>query len=332
MSWQVLASPELLVLAAAALTAVLLVLASALKLYASVGKGKCTSSADMRGKVVVVTGANSGIGKETALELAKRGAKVIMACRNMETAEKAREEIARTSGNQQVVVRQLDLSSMQSVRGFAEALRRSEQRLDVLVHNAGYANTFSKQVTGEGLEVTMATNQHGPFLLTHLLIDLLKSSAPSRIVVVASELYRLAGLDVANLNPVRGLPAYLYYVSKHANIVFALELARRLQNTGVTVNCLHPGMIDSSIWRNVPFPLNLPVKAIAKGFFKTPKEGAQTTIHLAVSEELEGVTGKYFMDCKEHQLSDAVKDPNKGKKFWEESELLVKLKEDDPHI
>nr|CAD7461578.1 unnamed protein product [Timema tahoe] len=128
--------------------------------------------------------------------------------------------------------------------------------------------------------------------------DLLKKSSPSRIVIVASELYRLARLDLNNLNPVQSFPAYLYYVSKYANIVFSLELSRRLENTGVTVNCLHPGMIDSGIWRNVPYLLKPVMKLIIKGFFKNPEEGAQTSIHLAVSEEVNNVTGKYFLDCK----------------------------------
>lgn len=126
---------------------------------------------------------------------------------------------------------------------------------------------------------------------------MLKKTTKSRIVIVASELYRFASLNLNNLNPTTYIPAYLYYVSKYANIVFSLELARRLEGTGVTVNCLHPGMIDSGIWRNVPVPLNWPLKLIAKGFFKNPKQGAQTTIHLAVSEEVASVSGKYFLDC-----------------------------------
>lgn len=125
----------------------------------------------------------------------------------------------------------------------------------------------------------------------------MKRSKPSRIIVVASELYRLACLNLDNINPTSTLPAYLYYVSKYADIVFTLELARRLEGSGVTANCLHPGMIDSGIWRNVPAPLSWGLKLIIKAFFKTPEQGAQTTIHLAISNELNGVSGKYFMDC-----------------------------------
>lgn len=133
--------------------------------------------------------------------------------------------------------------------------------------------------------------------ISSLFADLLKRSKPSRIIVVASELYRIASLNFNNINPTSTLPAYLYYVSKYADIVFTLELARRLEGSGVTANCLHPGMIDSGIWRNVPAPLSWLVYLITKTFFKTSVQGAQTTIHLAVSDELNSISGKYFMDC-----------------------------------
>ncbi|CAG5074240.1 Similar to RDH11: Retinol dehydrogenase 11 (Homo sapiens), partial [Cotesia congregata] len=210
-----------------------------LQLFIYMTTGVCKSTRKMNGKTVIITGCTSGIGKETARDLAHRGARLIMACRNVQAANKLKE-------------------------------------------------TFRKKTTEDGLEMTMATNQYGPFLLTHLLIDLLKRSKPSRVVVVASELYRLASLNLDNLNPVTTFPAYLYYVSKYANIVFSLELARRLEGTGVTVNCLHP--------------------------------------------ELEGVTGKYFLDCREYGLSSGVQDPAKGKKFWELSETIVKLQPTDPKI
>ncbi|XP_024941743.1 retinol dehydrogenase 14 isoform X2 [Cephus cinctus] len=286
----------------------------------------------MDGKTVIITGCTSGIGKETAKDLAKRGAKVIMGCRNVDSANKLKDELIKETGNSNLLVRKLDLSSLQSVREFAQQINREESRLDVLIHNAGTAETFRKKVTNDGLEMTMATNHYGPFLLTHLLIDLLKRSAPSRIVIVASELYRLATLNLNNVNPTTTFPAYLYYVSKYANIVFTLELARRLEGSGVTANCLHPGMIDSGIWRNVPAPLSWGLNLIIKGFFKTPEQGAQTSIHLAVANEVAAVNGKYFLDCHEYGLSEGVKDPSKGKKFWELSEGLVKLQVSDPKI
>lgn len=138
----------------------------------------------------------------------------------------------------------LDLSSMQSVREFARDFLAKETRLDVLIHNAGYANTFDKAVSIDGIELTMATNHYGPFLLTHLLIDILKKSAPARIVVVASSFYRLASVNLSNLNPIDGTPWHLYYVSKACNIMFTTELAKRLVGTNITVNCLHPGELS----------------------------------------------------------------------------------------
>ncbi|OXU27509.1 hypothetical protein TSAR_002325 [Trichomalopsis sarcophagae] len=327
------------VVIAALLIGGLVFLLCLLRLYVYLSTGVCKSKASMKGKTVLITGCTSGIGRETARDLAKRGARIIMACRNVEAASKLKvnvdkipDELVKETGNTQLVVRKLDLSSLDSVRDFANQVNREESRLDVLIHNAGTAETFNKKVSDDGLEMTMATNHYGPFLLTHLLIDLLKKSTPSRIVIVASELYRIATLNLNNPNPTATLPAYLYYVSKYANIVFTLELARRLEGSGVTVNCLHPGMIDSGIWRSVPAPLSWGLQLIIKGFFKTPEQGAQTTIHLAVSDELEGVNGKYYLDCKESSLSSGVSDPAKGKKFWEISETLAKLKPTDPKI
>lgn len=285
----------------------------------------------MEGKTVIITGANSGIGKETARDLAKRGARIIMACRNMETAKQARDEIVKESGNDAVFVKKLDLSSQGSVREFAADVVKTEDKLDVLIHNAGFAETFKKSKSVDGIEFTMATNHYGPFLLTHLLIDLLKKSAPARIVVVASELYRVASVDLNNLNPVNSLPGYLYYVSKAANVMFTRELARRLEGTNVTANCLHPGMIDSGIWRNVPFPMTIPM-ALIKAFFKNTTEGAQTNLYLACSAEVEGVSGKYYRDCKEAGLTNGISDMEKAKKLWEESAKLVKLTEKDPKL
>lgn len=243
------------------------------------------------------------------------------------------DEIEKETGNKNLVVKKLDLGSQKSIREFAADVLKTESRLDVLIHNAGMALAFKGATSEDGIELTMATNHYGPFLLTHLLIDLLKKSAPSRIVIVASELYRFATVNLNNLNPIHTKPAaYLYYVSKYANIYFARELAKRLEGTGVTANSLHPGMIDTGIWRSVPFPLNYPMKLLTKGFFKTPEQGAQTTIHLAVSEELNGVSGKYFMDCKESSLSAAASDMDKAAKLWEESAKIVKLANDEPKI
>lgn len=228
-------------------------------------------------------------------------------------------------------VRKLDLSSQKSVRDFAADILKTEKKIDILIHNAGYAETFIKNKSEDGIEMTMATNHYGQFLLTHLLIDLLKKSTPCRIVIVASECYRFARVNLNNLNPLGDFPGMLYYVSKGANIMFAMELAKRLKGSDITVNFLHPGMIDSGIWRNVPFPLTIAM-AFIKTFFKTPVEGCQTTLYLACSEEVANVTGKYFYDCKERGLASYITDPEAHRKLWDESVKIVKLTSADPKI
>ncbi|XP_044266805.1 retinol dehydrogenase 14-like isoform X2 [Tribolium madens] len=319
--------PVVQTLTCAALAAILIV-----KLYNFLTCRYYTGIAKMDGKTVIITGGNGGIGKETAREIAKRGARVILACRNLETAKKARDEIVQDSNNQNVIVKKLDLSSQKSIREFAEEITRSEPRLDVLIHNAGMAAN-KIQMTEDNIELTMATNHFGPFLLTHLLIDLLKKSAPSRVVVVASELYRIVSLNLNNVNPTRSwFVPRLYYVSKYANICFTKELARRLEGTGVTANCLHPGIVDTGIWESAPVLFRWLLRLVIKGFFKTPVQGCQTSVYVACAEELQEVTGKYFAECKEKEVTRGASDENKAKKLWEISERLANLRPSDPKI
>lgn len=165
-----------------------------------------------------------------------------------------------------------------------------------------------------------------------MVADLLKRSKPSRIIIVASQLYVLARLNLDNVNPTTSLPGYLYYVSKYANIVFSLELARRLEGSGVTVNCLHPGLISTGIWKALPPPFSWMLSFLLNLLSKTVEQGAQTTIHLAVSDEVSDISGKYFVDCKERELFCGVKDEAQAKKFWELNETMVKLEPSDPKI
>lgn len=232
------------------------------------------------------------------------------------------------TGNNNITVKKLDLSSQSSIREFAAEIMQTETKIDVLIHNSGCASTSRKKKSVDGIELTMATNHYGPFLLTHLLIDLLKKSTPTRIVIVSSAYYKIARVDLNNLNPIDQFPMYNYYVSKTANVMFGLELAKRLRDTKITVNILNPGMCGTAIFKKVPFPLNL----FVKHSFKSSKEGAQTIIMCAVSESLEGVTGKYFSDCKETDLMKFVKDSDKNTKLWEESLKIVNLKPTDPKI
>lgn len=238
------------------------------------------------------------------------------------------DEIAQETGNENIFVYKLDLSSQQSIRSFASEVLKNVKKIDVLIHNSGCASTFKKRVSVDGIEMTYATNVYGPFLLTHLLIDLLKKCGPSKIVIVSSAYYKIAQVDLKNLNPLNTFPLYLYYVTKTANIMFGLELAKRLRDTGVTVNCLNPGMCSTALFKKVPFPLSL----FVKHSFKSSKEGAQTTIMCAVSKDLDSHSAKYFSDCRETSLMNFVKDDEKNKIFWQECAKIVNLRSSDPQI
>lgn len=175
--------------------------------------------------------------------------------------------------------------------------------------------------------MTMATNHYGPFLLTHLLIDLITSSN-CRIVIVSSAYYKVARVNLKNLNPLNGFPFKLYYVTKTANIMFGLEFAKRLKHKNVNVLVVNPGMCNTAIFKKVPLPLNI----VVKHTFKTPQEGAQTTIMASVSQKLNGVTGKYLSDCKITELMNFVQNEENNRIFWEESVKMVNLGPQDPKI
>ncbi|KAG0421111.1 hypothetical protein HPB47_002988 [Ixodes persulcatus] len=218
-----------------------------IKVYAKLTVGKCKSSVDMSGKTVIITGSNTGIGKETATELARRNARVILACRNQEKAREAAKDILKTTGRQ-VVCMKLDLCSFDSVREFATLVIASEDRLDVLINNAGMMSPPKREETKDGFEVSFQTNHLGHFLLTLLLLDLLKKSQPSRIVVVGSVGQNFAYLDCDNL--LFGeywFPLLNYCTTKQCNMLFTVELSRRLEGTGVIVNCCHPGLVRSDL-------------------------------------------------------------------------------------
>lgn len=234
----------------------------------------------------------------------------------------------RESGNEKILIKKLDLSSQQSIREFAADILASETRIDVLIHNSGCASTSVKKQSIDGIEMTMATNHYGPFLLTHLLIDLLRRSTPARVVIVSSAYYKIARVDLKNLNPLDTLPFYLYYVTKTANVMFGLELAKRLKGSGISVYCVNPGMCNTAIFRKVPFPLNL----FVRHSFKNSQEGAQTAIMCTVDSSLEGVSGKYFSDCRETALWSFVRNEMNNKKFWDESMRIARVKSSDPAI
>jgi retinol dehydrogenase-12 len=274
-------------------------------------------------KTAIVTGANTGMGKETARELARLGMKVIMACRNREKGEAARKEIVAETGNQDVQVMLLDLASRDSIRGFVREYTQRNERLDVLVNNAGVS--LRERTETDGVETTIATNHIGPFLLTILLVDLLKRSRPARVVLVASMVHRNARFDPEDFGGKRAWTGYGAYAnSKLLNILFSFELARRLAGTGVTVTCLNPGLVNSEFFRNyrrIPFMLRVVKRLIGK----TPAEGARTAVWLASAADAEGITGKYFENRAEAAASPVARDEALARKVWDLSERLAGL-------
>ncbi|CAG0889205.1 unnamed protein product [Cyprideis torosa] len=285
----------------------------------------------LKGKTVLITGANTGIGKETALDLARRGGRVIMACRDLKKCKKAREEIILSTGNQHVVARECDLASFDSIRKFAERINQEEPQLNILINNAGVMRP-PKSLTKDGLELQMGTNHFGHFLLTNLLLDKIKASAPSRIIVVSSVGHKRGRIDFDDLNADKEYDArQVYCNSKLANNLFSNELARRLSGSGVTVNCLHPGIVRTELGRHMSL-----YKSKWSWFFvyplvwillKSPEEGAQTTIRLAVDKTLEKTTGRYFSDQKEVPQADQAYDEAVAKRLWDVSEIWTRLKE-----
>lgn len=278
----------------------------------------------MAGKVCMVTGANAGIGKHTALGLARQGAHVVLACRNREKGEATRTEIVRETGNSEVDLVEADMASQASIRRFAaEALRRYK-KIDVLVNNAGlYAGT--RRETEDGLEWTFAVNHIGYFLATILLLDRLKASAPARVVCVSSEGHRFGRIRFNDLQLRKSYtPMAAYNQSKLANVLFAYELARRLKGAGVTANCLHPGAVGSNFGSDSTPRMRLFMK-LARPFLITPERGARTSIHLASSPRVSGVTGKYFWGHRAVRSSRASYNLETARRLWEVSEQLCGL-------
>uniref|UniRef100_A0A3Q2QS19 Retinol dehydrogenase 14a n=1 Tax=Fundulus heteroclitus TaxID=8078 RepID=A0A3Q2QS19_FUNHE len=281
----------------------------------------------MRGKTVIVTGANSGIGKATVAAIVKLQGRVIMACRDQARAEEAALDTLQETGvdSRLVVVKQLDLASLESVRSFCEDIIKEEPRLDVLINNAGvYQCPYTK--TEDGFEMQFGVNHLGHFLLTHLLLDLLKRSAPSRVVVVSSKLYKHGDINFDDLNSEKLYDkAFAYGRSKLANLLFTCELARRLEGSGVTVNALTPGIVRTNLGRHVHIPvLAKPLfNLLSWGLFKSPEEGAQTSVYLASSPDVDGVQGKCFADCKPLDLLPKATDQEVASKLWDISEVMV---------
>ena len=275
----------------------------------------------MTERIAMITGADSGIGKETAAGLAAQEYTVVLACRNREKAEAARQEIVSRTGNRRPAVLPLDLASFESVRRCAEEFQDRYGRLDVLINNAG---VFPRRrgLTEDGLELQFGVNHLGHFLLTHLLLEHLKRSAPSRIVNVSSTMHKGGDIDFGSFRgekPYRPIQAYRQ--SKLANVLFTKELARRLEGTGVVANALHPGPVRTGIYRELPQP----IRFLATVFLLTPEQGAKTSIYVATSPREAETTGVYFEKCKPAKASDRAQDTELAARLWEESAKLCGL-------
>ena len=252
-------------------------------------------SPDLSGRTVLITGANSGIGRATALELARMGARVHLAGRSEERTRPVLAEIDSLAGSGRAAFLPLDLGDLDSVRACAERFLSTGEPLHVLVNNAGLAG--QRGLTASGFELAFGTNHVGPFLLTTLLTPRLQASAPARVVTVASVAhYQAGGIDWdAVRRPTRSFTAMPEYaVSKLANVVFSAELGRRLEGTGVTTYSLHPGAIASDIWKRVPRPFRDVMKRL---FMRPPEEGARTSVYCATSPDLANETGRYYDAC-----------------------------------
>ncbi|MEJ2251871.1 MAG: SDR family oxidoreductase [Candidatus Lokiarchaeota archaeon] len=274
----------------------------------------------MEGKIVMITGANSGIGKETSRVLGKMGATIIMLCRNQERGEKALQDLKQQTHSDKFELIIGDLADPDSIYHAVELFKGNHERLDVLINNAGLILN-KRKISSLGYEMTFTINYLGHFLLTNLLIDTLKKSAPSRIINVASAVHKSANLNFNDINQDTNYKGYLAYAnSKLANILFTYELARRLKETGVTVNALHPGFVRSNFGKRGRNRLMGILFKFLRLFAISAKKGAKTSIYLASSPEVEGITGKYFAKSKPVKSSKASYNPENQKQLWKLSE------------
>ena len=289
---------------------------------ASIGMSRVTHS--MHGKTVLITGGTGGIGRAAAIGLASMGARVGITGRDRDRAGRAAAAIAQESGNPAVDVFVADMSSQTEVRRLAREVISAYPRLDVLVNNAGVFRS-ERITTADGLETTFAVNHLAYFLLTNLLLDSLEAGAPSRIVNVASADHSNATIAFDDLQGEKGYRgAKAYSQSKLANVLFTHELARRLRGTGVTATCLHPGVVGTNLGSGVSGAFGFVVRAL-RPFMKSPAKGAETSIYLASSPEVEGSSGRYFVTKAEARSSDVSYDERLARRLWEASAELTNL-------
>jgi retinol dehydrogenase-14 len=276
----------------------------------------------MEGTIVMVTGASDGIGRATALGLAKLGATVVMVCRDLQRGRAAQRSIKSASGNDAVELIIADLASQAAIRRLAADYSRTHTRLDVLVNNAG-VNVKQRTVTADGIELNFAVNYLAPFLLTQLLIDTLKANAASRVINVASAAEQMGRIDFDDLMGTRRYSALRAYCqSKLAIVLFTYELARRLKASHITVNCLHPGVIRTKITQGMS-GWGAVIALLGRPFAASPDRGAETILFLASSPVVQGVTGQYFQNKRAKKSSPRSYDAETGQRLWRISEDLT---------
>jgi len=275
-------------------------------------------------KVIIITGANSGMGKAISIKIAETGANVVMLCRDKRRGEEALNDVIKKSKSNLVNLMLCDLGSLKSIRDFCEEFKVQYNRLDVLVNNAGVIIP-GRHETSDGFELQFGVNHLGHFLLTNLLLDYLKKSGNSRIVNVSSGAHKIGKIYFDDVNLTKNYTLIRAYAqSKLANILFTYELADKLKGTKVTANCLHPGAVATNMGINRKTGFGTFITKLLKPFFNTPEKGAETTIYLAISKEVEGISGKYFYKQKEILSSKRSYNKEDAKKLWELSEKMTK--------
>lgn len=293
-------------------------------------RSKCKGNGAMAGKTVIITGGNTGIGKATALHLARKGARVILACRNRDKAEDAIADIQQETGSTDVLYMQLDLASLKSVRCFTETFLKTESRLDLLINNAGLV---ADGRTEDGFGIEFGVNHLGHFLLTYLLLQRLKEAQAGRVVTLSSMAYRWGHVDLEALavNGHLGTGRYswqffqAYCNSKLCNVLFTHELAKKLRGSNVTCYSVHPGVVRTELSRHVSLWQKVFIEPVARLLFLDPEAGAQTTLHCCLQDGIEHLSGRYFSCCAVQEVSARGRDDATARELWEVSKVLCGL-------